>query len=195
MRRREIFIELTSLLDVILIMLFVLLMQAKTQTGAAVESAAAAETAVQAAQAELSAVEAERDAIAEDRDRIADELGVFQREGITVGVVEENSLVVTLSVQGRDARYIRIEPRGASAQSVRIDTEDENYTFNSLHAKLSQLITDAGKETVFVVFQYDRGAIYQAEYTLVGRVLLQLKQETKSADIALNYIETDITAA
>ena len=42
MRRREIFIELTSLLDVILIMLFVLLTQAKTQTGEALESAEAA---------------------------------------------------------------------------------------------------------------------------------------------------------
>ena len=195
MRRREIFIELTSLLDVILIMLFVLLMQAKTQTGAAVESAAAAESAVQAAQAELAAVEGERDAIAAERDRIADELGAFQREGITVGVVEENSLVVTLSVQGRDPRFLRIEPRGAAARSVRVDTEDENYTFNSLHTELSQLIRGAGKETVFVVFQYDRSAIYQADYALVGRVLLQLKQEAKSADIALNYIETDITGA
>ena len=195
MRRREIFIELTSLLDVILIMLFVLLMQAKTQTGAAVESAAAAETAVQAAQAELKNVETERDELAAERDRIADELGAFQREGITVGVVEENSLVITLSVQGGEERFLRIEPRGAASQSVPVDTEDENYTYNSLHAKLSQLIQDAGKETVFVVFQYDRSAIYVKDYTLVGRVMLQLKQETKSADIALNYIETDITGA
>ncbi len=193
MRRREIFIELTGLLDVILIMLFVLLMQAKTQTDTALSNAADAEAALLSTQEELVSLEAERDAIAESRDRIADELGAWQREGITVGVVEENSLVVTLSVPGGERRSIRIEPRGAEAQIVPVVPEDENYTFNSLHTKLSQLIGDAGKETVFVVFQYDRSAIYQADYALVGRVVLQLKQEAKSADIALNYIETDIT--
>ena len=41
MKRREIFIELTSLLDVILIILFVLLTQARTQTA---DAMAAAET-------------------------------------------------------------------------------------------------------------------------------------------------------
>ena len=41
MKRREIFIELTSLLDVILIMLFILLTQARTRTAQALDTAAA----------------------------------------------------------------------------------------------------------------------------------------------------------
>ena len=41
MKKRTIFIELTSLLDVILIMIFVLLTQAKAQTTEAIEDAAA----------------------------------------------------------------------------------------------------------------------------------------------------------
>ena len=53
MRRREIFIELTSLLDVILIMLFVLLTQARTQTDAAISSKAEAEAAVENVRAAL----------------------------------------------------------------------------------------------------------------------------------------------
>ena len=38
MKRRQIFIELTSLLDVILIMLFILLMQAKNTTAEAMDT-------------------------------------------------------------------------------------------------------------------------------------------------------------
>ena len=45
MKRRQIFIELTSLLDVILIMLFILLIQAKTTTAQAIDASAQAETA------------------------------------------------------------------------------------------------------------------------------------------------------
>ena len=91
MRRREIFIELTSLLDVILIMLFVLLTQAKTQTGEALESAEAARIEAQSAQAE-------RDALLDEREALVERADSYRRQAITVGVVEENSLVLTISV-------------------------------------------------------------------------------------------------
>ena len=111
MRRREIFIELTSLLDVILIMLFVLLTQAKTQTDAAVSSRAEAEAAAENVRAELSQTQEERDAL-------AGRLETLEREGITVGVVEENSLVLTLSVQGGESRQALIEPRDGGRFSL-----------------------------------------------------------------------------
>lgn len=186
MRRREIFIELTSLLDVILIMLFVLLTQARAQTGEAMASAAEAEAAAESVQAELRETEAERDALRE-------KVGALQREGITVGVVEENSLVLTLSVQGGDTRYALIEPREGSQLRVPLDTEDETYTVNRLRTALSGLMRDSGKETVFVVFQYDRNSIYQTEYLLLTGVVRQLKQEATGAGMALQYIETDLS--
>ena len=186
MRRREIFIELTSLLDVILIMLFVLLTQAKTQTDAAVSSASEAEAAAESVRVTLSQTEADRDALAE-------RLETLEREGITVGVVEENSLVLTLSVQGEQSRYALIEPRDGGSIRVPLDPEDETYTVNRLRAALTGLMRDSGKETVFVVFQYDRNRIYQSEYLLVGSVVRQLKEEARSAGTALQYIETDLT--
>lgn len=186
MRRREIFIELTSLLDVILIMLFVLLTQARTQTDAAISSKAEAEAAAENVRAALSQTQTERDALAE-------RLETLEREGITVGVVEENSLVLTLSVQGRDSRYALIEPREGGSIRVPLDPEDETYTVNRLRAALMGLVRDSGKETVFVVFQYDRNRIYQTEYLLVGNVVRQLKEEARSAGTALQYIETDLT--
>ncbi len=185
MRRREIPIELTSLLDVILIILFVLLMQAKTQTGAAAESNAAAEAALQASQTALSETEAERDAL---RERV----GELEREGITLGVVEENSLIITLSVQGMANRTLLIEQRDGTQTRIPVEAGDENYVFNRLHSTLTNLLGDAGNKTVFVVFQYDRNAIYQSEYLLIGNVMRQVKQEAGSAGIGLNYIETDL---
>ena len=186
MRRREIFIELTSLLDVILIMLFVLLTQAQTQTNEAVASVAEAEAAAESVRTALLETESERDALQA-------RVGELERAGITIGVVEENSLILTLSVEGPQPRLIRIEPRGMESIYVPVDTEDENYTVNRLRTTLSELVRGSGKETVFVVFQYDSGAIYQTEYLLVGNVMRQLKQEAKSAEVALQYIETDLT--
>ena len=186
MRRREIFIELTSLLDVILIMLFVLLTQAKTQTDAAVSPRAEAEAAAENVRAELSQTQEERDAL-------AGRLETLEREGITVGVVEENSLVLTLSVQGGESRQALIEPRDGGSIRIPLDPEDETYTVNRLRAALTGLMRDSGKEAVFVVFQYDRNRIYQTEYLLIGSVVRQLKEEARSAGTALQYIETDLT--
>ena len=185
MKRREIFIELTSLLDVIMIMLFVLLTQARTQADAAVSSAAEAEAAAASVQEELTRAETERDALRE-------KVGQLEREGITLGVVEENSLVVTLSVQAGEPRAALIEPRDGASLRVALDPGDENYTVNRLRTALTGLLRDSGKETVFIVFQYDRTAIYQSEYALIGSVVRELKDEARSADVALNYIETDI---
>ncbi len=187
MRRREIPIELTGLLDVILIILFVLLLQAKTQTSTAAESSAAAESALQAAQMELDETRVERDGL---RERV----GELERKGITIGVVEENSLILTLSVQGIGTRYALIEPRDGTQIRVSLDTEDETYTVNRLRTSLNGLLRDSGKETVFVVFQYDRNAIYQTEYLLIGNVVRQIRQEAESAGVALRYIETDLNS-
>ena len=174
MRRREIFIELTSLLDVMLILLFVLLTQARTQTGAALSEAADARSRIESLELALADAEAGREALEE-------RANALERRAITIEVVEENSLIVTLSVQDRGARVMTIE-----------SDEDETYAANKLRSSLSELMRRAGKETVFVVFQYDRSTIYQTEYALIGGVVRDLKQEARSAGVALNYIETDI---
>ncbi len=185
MRKREIFIELTSLLDVILIMLFVVLGQARTQTDEALDKSAQAQTQIEAMEQEL-----ER---AKDENELLDaELGKYRRQELSLGVVEENSLIVTISVQQGDTRYILVELQGGESQSIALDAQDTNYIRNKLSTTVSNLISDSGKETVFVVFQYERQSIYQSEYRLIGAVVQELKAEAKEKDIALNYIETDI---
>lgn len=185
MRKRDIPIELTSLLDVILIILFVLLMQAETQTGAAQEISRQAEAEIQNAQAEIQALKTERDSL-----RI--KVGEIEREGITVGLVEENSFIVTLSIQDLNVRTLLVEIRDGETIPILVDSEDYAYTTNKLYSTIRNAIHLQEKETVFVVFQYDRSTIYQSEYLLVSNALRQLKQEISAEGIAVNYIETDI---
>ena len=75
MRRREIFIELTSLLDVILIMLFVLLTQARSQTTDALAAAEADHARAEAVEQELAASRAEADALRAETEIPADITG------------------------------------------------------------------------------------------------------------------------
>ncbi len=185
MRKREIFIELTSLLDVILIMLFVILSQAKLQTDEALGQSAQAETRLETVQQELEAAKGENAQLIEQVEK-------YQRQELSLGVVEENSLIVTVSVQQGDMRHILVEEHGGLSQSVALDTEDINYSRNKLRSTVSNLISASGKQTAFVVFQYDRQSIYQSEYQLIASVVQELKTEAKERDIALNYIETDI---
>ncbi len=185
MRKREIFIELTSLLDVILIMLFVILSQAKLQTDTALGQSAQAESQLEAVQQELETARGENALLYEQLEK-------HQRQELSLGVVEENSLVVTISVQHSDVRYILVEEHGGPSHSIALDTQEENYSQNKLRSTVSNIIKDSGKETVFVVFQYERQSIYQSEYRLIGSVVQELKAEAKEGGIALNYIETDI---
>lgn len=185
MKKREIFIELTSLLDVILIMLFVILSQAKLQTDEALGQSAQAQTQIQAMQQELETAKSENELLDA-------QLGKYRRQELSLGVVEENSLIVTISVQQGDVRYILVEQQGGMSQSIALDAQDANYSQNKLRSTVSNLISDSGKQTVFVVFQYERQSIYQSEYRLIGSVVQELKAEAKEAEIALNYIETDI---
>lgn len=185
MKKREIFIELTSLLDVILIMLFVLLSQAKIQTDEVLAQSAEAQLGLETVQQEL----AEERALNAQLD---EKLGEYERRELTLDVVEENSLIVTISVQGDGARYILVEHEGGADVPIAFDSEDENYSANKLRSTVSNIIKDADKETVFVVFQYERRSIYQSEYRLIGSVIQELKAEAKTSEIALNYIETDI---
>ena len=74
MKRREIFIELTSLLDVILIMLFVLLTQAKTQTADALAAAQADRAQVTALEQQLAESRAETEAARSETEALQQQL-------------------------------------------------------------------------------------------------------------------------
>ena len=183
MRRREIFLELTSLLDVILILLFVLLTQARTQTTEALAASEADRAEAQALRDRLTETRQELDGARERSEQL-------QRQILTDKLVLDESLVVTLSAEG--FRSIRVESRD-SAQSIPYDWGDEAYASNALRSELLGLLRRTERGAVFIVFQFDRAAIYRTEYDMIGRVVNEVKLEAKQRDIPLSYIELDIS--
>ena len=174
MRRREIFIELTSLLDVILIMLFILLIQAKTTTAQAMDASAQAETAAAQMQAELTEARSERAALEAEaqaqRDRAdaearradvqAERAEGLQRQLWTENIVLDNSLLLTVSVDR--SGNIRLETEGNGLAALAYDWADDTYARNKLRGLLLEQLRDTDREAVFLVFQYDRARVYHA---------------------------------
>ena len=204
MRRREIFIELTSLLDVILIMLFILLIQAKTTTAQAMDASAQAETAAAQMQAELTEARSERavlqaeaqaqrdraDAEARRADVQAERAEGLQRQLWTENIVLDNSLVMTVSVD--KAGDIRLETEGAGTVLIDYDWDDDTYAYNRLRGLLLDKLKSTDREAAFLVFQYDRARVYHAEYDMIERIVQEVKGEARDRDIPLSVLELDI---
>ena len=93
MKRREIFIELTSLLDVILIMLFILLTQAKNSTAQALDTAALAESNAQQLETKLSEAYDEQEALRAAADAQTERADALERQLWTENLVVDNSLL------------------------------------------------------------------------------------------------------
>ena len=190
MKRREIFIELTSLLDVIMIMLFVLLTQARTQTAQALSAAEADRAESTALQTRIDALNAELADAQRELDAAREETAALQRQLLSDDLVLDNSRVVTLSAEGRDR--IRVEFDGQS-QTVTYRWGDDNYARNALRAALRQAA--AGDKAVFLVFQYDRSAVYRSEYEMIRELLQEAKLEARQRELPLSILELDTGGA
>ena len=190
MKRREIFIELTSLLDVILIMLFILLTQAKAKTAEALDTAALAESSAAQIQTELSAAYAEQDALRAEIDAQAARADGLERQLLTENVVLDNSLLLTVSVDRSGA--IRLETEGEGLAALSYVWADDTYARNRLRGLLLEKLKDTDRQAVFLVFQYDRARIYHAEYDMIQGIIQEVKQEARQRDIPLSILELDL---
>ena len=190
MKRRQIFIELTSLLDVILIMLFILLTQAKTRRAEALDTAALAESDAAALRMELTAAYDEQDALQARIDAQEERADALQRQLWTENVVLDNSLLMTVSVD-REGK-LRLETEGAAAVVIAYDWADDTYAYNRLRGRLLAELKATKREAVFLVFQYDRKRIYHAEYEMVKNVIQEIKQAAREREIPLSILELDI---
>ena len=193
MKRREIFIELTSLLDVILIMLFILLAPAGTRTAQALDTAALAESSARQLQSELTAAYSEQDALRAAADAEKERANTLQRELWTENLVLDNSLLLTVSVDR--AGGIRLETEGKSLALIAYDWADDSYAYNRRRVLLLDERDKTDREAVFLVFQYDRARIYQAEYRMIEAVIQEVKREAREQDIPLSFLELDLFEA
>lgn len=178
MKKRQILVELTPLLDVILIMLFVLLVQSKTQ--------------VEAAEIDRTEAQSEVNVLRTELEGAQNALSELQRRERTLGVVDEQSVIVTVSVQETSPRRILIEPESGEASYISLDSGRNATATERFKAALCGIVENSGRESVFVVFQYDRNDIYNSEYELISRAAIELKPELSAKGIYMNYAELDL---
>ena len=178
MKARQIIVELTPLLDVILIMLFVLLVFSKSQVD---RSNAAAETA-----------QGESEQLRQELAETQDALSEMQRHERTLDVVDEKSLLITISMQDGPIRRVRIEDENGKESFLALDSLRRKDAAYRLHDALWERITEWENESVFLVFQYDRNEVYHAEYDLISGVIMELKPELSEQGYHLNLIELDL---
>ena len=192
MKRRQIFIELTSLLDVILIMLFILLTQAKTRTAEALDTAALAESDAAALRMELTAAYDEQDVLQARIDAQEERADALQRQLWTENLVRDNSLLLTVSVD--KSGQIRLETEGETA-TIPYDWAEDTYAKNRLRGLLLDKLKGTDQEAVFLVFQYDRARVYHAEYNMIEDIIQEVKRVARERDIPLSVLELDLQDA
>ncbi|MBQ7176179.1 MAG: hypothetical protein IJS08_02095 [Victivallales bacterium] len=171
-KRRQIFIELTSLLDVILIMLFVILIQAKGQTANALAASEENHEQMVAMEQENMNLKQDKNALEHDLEIAREECESWKRQILTQNTVMDNSVLVTICVNAD--KTILFESEGEAAQQISYDVANENYARNTLIARMQEkLRTDA--KVVFLVFQYDSHTIYQKEYEMLKKIVEDLQ--------------------
>ena len=178
MKKRQILVELTPLLDVILIMLFVLLVFSKSQVDDSVSAAEQAQSESALLQKEL--------ALTQDAPH------TLQRHERTLDVVDEQSLLLTVSLEDGPVRRIRIESEDGIETFLALDSQRSREAAERFHALLMDRIDGWENESIFLVFQYDRNTIYHSEYELISGVIMALKPELAEEGYHLNLIELDI---
>ena len=190
MKRREIFIELISLLDVILIMIFVLLTQAKAQTAKAMDEQAYKEQEAISLQEEVEDLQASLDHAWEELGIVQEENDQLKRQLMTQDLVLDESLVIT--IRAEDDKIIR-EIRDGSADSIAYTWGNETYVSNKLRSMILQDLAETEKHAVFIVFQYDRSNIYQVEYQMIESLIQEIKTTSRDMELALSLMELDIS--
>lgn len=169
MRNRSIIIELTALLDVIIIMMFVILVQSGNQ--------------VETAQASAAELAAKQEALLEEYALLTEEAEELRTENDRLGrwvdgraTADENSHVITLSVRNTpERRFIVVESEGVENARIPLSWDNGQYAANALYAELTSSIQKSSRQVVFLVFHYDRAAIYQTDYMLVHNAIQQQK--------------------
>ena len=188
-KRQQVMIELTSLLDVILIMLFVILMQARGQTEQALAASAEDHNQAIELQNEIAALRQTIASMEADQNLLREESESWKRQVLTQDLVLDNSLVITISV--RDGYSILLEPEGDVSMRIPYSWANDNYARNALSTKIRELLQE-DTAAVFLVLQYDRNSIYWREYEMLQDVFQEAKTQALDRELPLSILDLDI---
>ena len=161
-RRNSIGIELTPLLDVILIILFLIITRNSAETERIAEEDEQAEQHHIENEARL---EAE---LEDSRQQSAD------AENIISGYesFEEYSVIIAVGITRKSdgTRTVTLSENGEISH-ISYGWDSLRYGENALRAELENMISSAGDRPVFISFNYDEDDIYLRDHQLISSVL------------------------
>jgi hypothetical protein len=181
MKQRGIILELTPLLDVIMVIMFLILVQSEGRMGVVyteareafdielAEAVADSEAATAAAIADLDEFLAQWDYATADLQARADQL-----EGLLLGLEEDTAMIMVSLRPGEPARGTRatvvLEVEGAP-EALYIDLTGEAIARENaaatLNAALAEQIRRMDSAAIFIVYRFDGGARIGADVTFV----------------------------
>jgi biopolymer transport protein ExbD len=156
--KRGILIDLTSLLDVILILMYLVLINASMKVEDAEVKAAG------------------NSALSMHIKELQEENETLSRKANTVLTVEQHCFVLTVSLNKKSGPLRTVTVESKSAGTVRFDLkwDDRQYIKNVLQTEIGRKIKLAfenGYQAAFIVFQYDRNTVYESDYKLISSVI------------------------
>lgn len=192
-RRKETVIELTPLLDVILIMLF-MIMSVQSQKTEEAEAAAREKTQELTAQMEQLSEE-----FSDRENQLMDQLDdtesrLSQAEAQLTGyeAFRDYSAVISISMEylegGERQLYIA---EGDKTDTISFGWDNLRYGENSLTAALEQRMKQTTEEPVFIAFVYDSESIYRRDYDMIASVIDKLQSENDN--LYIRYSERNGT--
>lgn len=173
-KRKSVIVELTSLLDVIFIMLFMVMNQSQTAAEEA-QSNAAAEVA--AAQVQVEAMEEEVEGYRVIIDEVeADRLNLesIKNKLNSYEVFEEYATIISVSVLDHSYKRTIVVENGGEAVTADFSWDNMDYAENTLDEMLNSCIKDS-ENPVFIVFSYNGDKIYRQDYNMVSEVMTQVQ--------------------
>ncbi len=187
-KRKSVIVELTSLLDVIFIMLFMVMNQSQTaaeeaQSNAAAE-VAAAQVQVEAMEEEVEGYRIIIDEVEADRlnlESIKNKLNSYQ-------VFEEYASIISVSVLDHSYKRTIMVENGGEAVNTDFNWDNMDYAESTLAETLNSCIKDS-ENPVFIVFSYDGDKIYRQDYNMISEVMTEVQGGYKNV-----YIKFDDTS-
>lgn len=174
-RRREIAIDLTALLDVILIILFMFVVRSTTEVTTTENNVKVSN--------EIQQVES-----------LKEENTNLKKQIITNSVLDDTCLVMTIFVENEEEdnnkRKLNIKSNTTDVEKVEYNWENISYAKNKLKDKLYTTFKEV-KDTnqmILIVFQYNENKIFNTDYKFVDSVLKDISENHE--DIYLAYYDT-----
>ena len=188
-RRKSVVIELTSLLDVIFIMLFMVMNDSRN---AAYEAQSSAEKEVANIQAEAEIMRNEYSQQLDEYEKMLTELE-SERENIEYmqnridSYQQFDEYAEIISVYILDSGYkrsIRVAD-GKTAEVIDFDSDNISYGGKTLESTLNGYI-DNSANPVFIVFSYDSNNVYIRDYNMVSAAITNVQGNYDNVYIKFN---------